>query len=238
MRNTIEALVDLQDRDRKMLKYMREARDIPARQATLEEKLAEFKDGLANSEVRQKENLAAQKTLELELDSVKGQIAKYKTQQLNVKNNDEFRAFENQIVMCRKEIEKLENREVELFEEAEKIKAAIVSFSEKLNSAKDRVEAEKEALERRLATTTEDIKRMQEKRIKMIEDIDKNALRVYTRIMNNKKDYAVVSVERDTCGGCHMKLTPQTIHDARSCQKLVTCGYCGRILYWDSFAQS
>lgn len=236
MKDTIEALVVLQDRDRKMLKYMREARDIPARKELIEGQLADSKAALAGAEARQKENTAAQKTLEVEIDSVKGQIAKYKTQQLNVKNNDEYRAFENQIVMCRKEIEKLENREIELMEAAETIKAELEDCQQKLTDAQGRVDAEKDALDRRLANTTEDIKRMKEKRSKLIEDIDKNVLRIYTRIMNNKKDYAIVPVERDTCGGCHMKLTPQTVHDAKSCQKIVTCTHCGRLLYWDQYA--
>jgi predicted nucleic acid-binding Zn-ribbon protein len=29
-----------------------------------------------------------------------------------------------------------------------------------------------------------------------------------------------------------MKLTPQAIQDARRAQSVVTCGFCGRLLYW------
>lgn len=236
MKDTIEALVVLQDRDRKMLKYMREARDIPERKKLIEGQLTDSQAALAAAEERQKENTAAQKGLDVEIDSVKGKIAKYKTQQLNVKNNEEYRALESQIVMCRKEIEKLENREIELMEAAESVKAELEICKQKMADAQGRVDAEKDALDRRLANTTEDIERMQAKRAKMIAEIDKDSLRIYTRIMNNKKDYAIVPVERDTCGGCHMKLTPQTIHDTKSRQKLVTCGYCGRLLYWDQYA--
>ena len=236
MKDTIEALVVLQDRDRKMLKYMREARDIPARKDLIEGQLTDSQAALTSAENRQKENMSAQKTLEVEIDSVKGKIAKYKNQQLNVKNNDEYRAIESQIVMCRKEIEKLENREIELMESLERVTAELDVCKQKMADAQGRVDAEKDALDRRLANTTEDIARMQQKRAKMIADIDKDTLRIYTRIMNNKKDYAIVPVERDTCGGCHMKLTPQTIHDTKSKQKLVSCGYCGRLLYWDQYA--
>jgi len=172
VKDTIEALMTLQDRDRKMLKYMREARDIPERKNLIEGQLAESQEALTSAEEKQKENTAAQKTLEVEIDSVKGKIAKYKTQQLNVKNNDEYRALENQIVMCRKEIEKLENREIDLMEAAETIKADLEACQQKLTDAQGRVDAEKDALDRRLANTTEDIKRMQEKRAKMIEELE------------------------------------------------------------------
>ena len=236
MKDTIEALVILQDRDRKMLKYMREARDIPARKQLIEDQLVDSKAALSAAEEKQMHNTAAQKTLEVEIDTVKGRIAKYKNQQLNVKNNDEYRAFENQIVMARKEIEKLENGDLGLMETSEKIKVELDAAKKKLADAEGRVSAEKDALDRRLENTADDIERMKKKRTALIADIDKDVLRVYTRIMNNKKDYAIVSVERDTCGGCHMKLTPQTVHDARSNQKLVSCNYCGRLLYWDQYA--
>lgn len=236
MKDTIEALVTLQDRDRKMLKYMREARDIPARKELIEGQLTDSQAALTAAQAAQKENVAAQKTLEVEIDSVKGRIAKYKNQELTVKNNDEYKALESQIVMCRKEIEKLENREMSLMEGSEKIAAELVHCQQRLVDAQASVDAEKGALDRRLANTTEDIERMQAKRIKMIADIDKDTLRIYTRIMNNKKDYAIVPVERDTCGGCHMQLTPQTVHDTKSRQKLVSCSYCGRLLYWDQYA--
>jgi predicted nucleic acid-binding Zn-ribbon protein len=236
VKNTIEALVVLQDRDRKMLKYMREARDIPERKRLIEVQVEDSQTALTAAQEKLKENLATQKTLDIEIDSIKGRIAKYKTQQLSVKNNDEYRALENQIVMARKEIEKFENREISLMESGDSIKAEAEAAKQRLADAEDRVKAEKEALDRRLANTTEDIERMKSKRAALIADIDKDVLRVYTRIMNNKKDYAIVSVDRDTCGGCHMTLTPQTIHDARSNQKLVTCSYCGRLLYWDQYA--
>jgi predicted nucleic acid-binding Zn-ribbon protein len=219
-----------------MLKYMREARDIPARKELIEGQLTDAQAALNSAEERHKTNASAQKMLEMEIDAVKGKIAKYKTQQLTVKNNDEFRALENQVVMCRKEIEKHENREIDLMEKAEVIKKELADCTLRMTEAQDRVAAEKEALDRRLANTLEDIERMKQKRAGMIADIDKETLRNYTRIMNNKKDYAIVPVERDTCGGCHMKLTPQTVHDTKSRQKLVSCSYCGRMLYWDQYA--
>ena len=74
MKETIEALVVLQDRDRKMLKYMREARDIPARKELIEGQLADSKAALADAEERQKENTASQKTLEVEIDSETGTV--------------------------------------------------------------------------------------------------------------------------------------------------------------------
>ena len=51
-------------------------------------------------------------------------------------------------------------------------------------------------------------------------------------ILNNKKDAAIVFIESGAhCGGCHMKLPPQVINDAKNASKIVGCNFCGRILY-------
>ena len=41
---------------------------------------------------------------------------------------------------------------------------------------------------------------------------------------------AVVTVDRDACGGCFNKIPPQRQLDIRSRKKIIVCEYCGRIL--------
>ena len=45
-----------------------------------------------------------------------------------------------------------------------------------------------------------------------------------------ERDRALVNVENGTCTGCHMKLPPYLIHQARKQTEIVFCGYCGRML--------
>jgi len=62
-------------------------------------------------------------------------------------------------------------------------------------------------------------------------DVDKDWLGRYERIMSHASDYAIVGIERGTCGGCHMALPPQVVRDAGKELSLILCSYCGRILY-------
>ena len=47
---------------------------------------------------------------------------------------------------------------------------------------------------------------------------------------NSKNGLAVVSVDRDACGGCFSKIPPQRQLDIKAHKKIIVCEHCGRIL--------
>ena len=59
-----------------------------------------------------------------------------------------------------------------------------------------------------------------------------DALSRYRRILKSKRDVAVVPIRHGACGGCHMKVTPQTVLSAKAADHLVSCDNCGRLIYW------
>jgi len=42
----------------------------------------------------------------------------------------------------------------------------------------------------------------------------------------------VVAVEHAVCMGCHMSLTPQTVHRVKAEKEIVHCEQCSRILFY------
>jgi len=53
----------------------------------------------------------------------------------------------------------------------------------------------------------------------------------YQKIRSNARNgLAVVTVQRDACGGCFNKIPPQRQLDIRSRKKIIVCEYCGRSL--------
>ena len=60
---------------------------------------------------------------------------------------------------------------------------------------------------------------------------DQRLLTAFKRIRKNAHNgLAVVTVERDACGGCHNKIPAQRQLDIRLRKKIIVCEYCGRIL--------
>ncbi|MCD8528668.1 MAG: C4-type zinc ribbon domain-containing protein [Chitinophagales bacterium] len=63
------------------------------------------------------------------------------------------------------------------------------------------------------------------------EKVEDGLLKGYDRIRKAYKDgLAVVSVERDACGGCHSAIPPQVQIDINEQKKMMLCEHCGRIL--------
>ena len=61
--------------------------------------------------------------------------------------------------------------------------------------------------------------------------IEERLLNAFKRIRKNARNgLAVVTVERDACGGCFNKIPPQRQLDIKTRKKIIVCEYCGRIL--------
>jgi len=228
----LEPIYALQKKDRRLIKVMREIRDIPQRKSDIEAQLAGSKQRLETALDSRKHTEATLKELELEVESLKEKIIKYKQQQMEATTNDQYRAFVKEIGAVEAEISELEDKEIQLMEDLERGKAIVAECEEKLNAEKAGIADELAELDERSADLKDQLEQLKAGRSRAAEQCDKTILQKYTRIMNNKRDFAVVLVEPGGhCGGCHMKLPPQVIHDARNPTKVVGCNFCGRIVY-------
>jgi len=228
----LEPIYALQKKDRRLIRIMREIRDIPQRKGDIEAQLAGSAQKLETALDSRRHTEASLKELELEVDSLKERVIKYKQQQMEAKTNDQYRAFVKEIGVVERGIGELEDKEIELMESLEKGKAIVAECEEKLNGEKAGIANELAELDGRTDELTKQLEQMKADRAHAAEQCDKTILKKYTRIMNNKRDFAVVMVEPGGhCGGCHMKLPPQVTNDARNPTKIVSCNFCGRIVY-------
>lgn len=232
MSHPLEPVLALQKKDRRLLKVLREIRDIPQRRNDIEAQLSGSKQRLEQAQDGRNRIEVSLKDIELEVESLKEQITKYKQQQMDAQTNDQYRAFIREIGTIEEQVKQLEEREIELLEELERVKAAVEECEARLDTEKEGISDELAELDEREAELREQLEKMKADRVRSAAQVDKEILQRYTRIMNNKKDFGLVLVESGGhCSGCHMKLPPQVIHDARNPTKLVACNFCGRIVY-------
>lgn len=231
---TLEKLLVLQDRDRKLRQLLQETRDIPARKQLIESRLKANRDAHHSAQENLKKNTASIKAVELEIESVKDSIKKYRAQQGQIKSNDQYRALEREIREQMGRVRELEEREIVLMEESESLKKTVAEREELLKQEETVVQGDLRVLDERLKNIQGEIEQARKNREGMTDGIDDAWLSRYTRIFNNKGDYALVPVENGTCGGCHMKVPPQLVQDAKRGDAMVSCSYCGRLLYWQA----
>jgi len=228
----LEPIVALQKKDRRLIKIMREVRDIPQRKNDIEAQLGGSKKKLETALDSKKHTEATLKEMELEVEVCKEKVTKYKTQQMEAKTNDQYRAFVKEIGGVEAEIKELEEKEIRLMEALEQGKEILAECEERLNQEKAGIADELAELDARESELNEQLEGLKADRARAAALCDKTLLQKYTRILNNKRDFAVVMIESGGhCGGCHMKLPPQVVNDARNPAKLVGCNFCGRIVY-------
>src|SRR5438270_13814800 len=97
MLDTIEKLLILQDRDRKIRRVKGELAHIEPERQMLKAKALHTQTTLEEAKNKVKKTESDRKNLELEVEGKKEQINRYANQQLQTRKNDEYRALTNEI---------------------------------------------------------------------------------------------------------------------------------------------
>src|SRR4051812_39477385 len=132
MLSEIEQLLTLQDRDRKIRTRRVELTNAPLERKSCEERLAAVQKAVEAAKLKGKEIEVERKKLENEAETRRSQIAKFQTQKFQTRKNEEFQALSHEIERFEKEIQTIEDRELELMEDAEKQKAVVAQAEKEL----------------------------------------------------------------------------------------------------------
>ncbi len=228
----MERLLLLQERDRRIAQLTKESEDIPARNREIEARLDAHRESAHAAQEDTKKKAAAAKQIEVEVEARKQKIGKFREQQYQTKRNEEYRALEHEISVVQKEIRDLEDQELTLMEEMEQLRKLISDREKDSKQEESRVREDQGKLNQRLQGIQNEIHDLQIDRQALAKDIDKSWLGKYERIFKKTGDFAVVRIENNACGGCHMNLPPHLIHEAKRNLSPTQCSFCSRILYW------
>jgi predicted nucleic acid-binding Zn-ribbon protein len=232
MQDTIEKLLILQDRDRKILRVQQELAHITPERETLRARAASTQSQLETAKGRGKQIEADRKRLEVDVESKKTQIEKYANQQLQTRKNEEYRALAHEIDGCKADISKIEDQEIGLMEQAETAQKEVARATQEAAAAKKLVDEQVTQLSQREENLKKELVELQGSRAELASAVDETARSRYERLLKSKGDNVVVGVDHGACGGCHMKLPAQILVSCQGHKELVSCINCGRILYY------
>lgn len=198
----------------------------------------DLEDEIEGLETRIKNYQDEIKTLETAVGNKKTEITnsnnlikKYTEQQNNVRNNREYDSLAKEIEFQTLEIELCEKRIREFTSQSNEKKAQIDQAKKLLEERKNDLANKKKELEDIIADTQKEEDSLNKKAQDFEHFIEPRLLNAYKRIRNNARNgLAVVTVQRDACGGCFNKIPPQRQLDIKSRKKIIVCEYCGRIL--------
>jgi len=232
MLDTIEKLLVLQDRDRRIHRVQEELAHISPEREGLNAKAATTQTQLDAAKTRVKQIESERKRLEIDVESKKSQIEKYANQQLQTRKNEEYRALAQEIEHCKAEITKIEDHEIELMEQAEAAQKEVLRAMADASAAKSLVEKQVGELNQREGNLKKELADFQQGRTELAAAVDDTARVRYERLVKSKGDNVIVGINHGVCGGCHMKLPAQILVNCKSQREIVSCSNCGRILYY------
>jgi len=216
----------------KMIRLMQLKQEREAELKSIEALRTELKEQM-NEKAKEIENLDKQIILlEHRIIEIKELIKKLEAKQGAIKKVDEFKALSQEMTQAERERVNTEQQASDLIDKKnleeeflEKIKTSLTESEE--NS----LNLEKEIKES-IATINKEGLEIKKERDLLAEQADETILKIYNRLLKNKKDRVVVPIENRTCNGCHISLTAQHENLVRKGERLVFCEHCSRILYW------
>ncbi len=201
-----------------------EVQDLEDELAGLQTRIANFNEEIVNIEqsIKKKKN---------DIVEAHAQIKKYQDQQLNVRNNREFDSLSKEIEFQTLEVELCEKRIKEFTFQLKEKKEQLEESKSMLEERNGDLEIKKAELNSIVTENQKEEEELLERSAKYQSLIEPRLYVAYKRIRKNARNgLAVVSVERDACGGCFNKIPPQRQLEIRSRKKIIVCEYCGRIL--------
>ncbi len=227
----IAKLLIVQERDMRIMRCQREIGQIPLQSKKIEGEASQLQEAAQNAKNDTKARQSEVKKVELEIDSLRQKIAKFREQQFQIKSNEEFKVLNREISLLNDEIKKLEDTEMGFMEQVEEAQRREVAAQKDLAAMQGTIQGRLTVLNERKTTLEAEVLKVKTDRDDIAKDIGRDMLAVYNRILENKGDQAVVAVENSACSGCHMHLPAHIICEIKKKTGLVTCSFCGRIIY-------
>lgn len=227
----LSSLVNLQKIDSKLDQIAVLKGELPMEVADLEDEI----QGLHARQMRIEEEInGITDFIDQKREAIKeaqAMLKKYEKDSENVKNNREFEAINKEIEMQQLEVKLCEKHIKDATDEIGE-KAEALEKAKKAISAKEGVlNTKKEELEKIISSTEKEEKQISKIASEARENVDERLLTSYEKIRKNYRNgLAVVSVERDACGGCFYSIPPQKQSEIKQHKKVMVCENCGRIL--------
>jgi len=231
IKEKLEALVELQVVDSYLNKIIQLRGNLPFEVQDLEDIIISL--DLKIQEIQSKIDVNKKNISSLKI-SIKEQedlLKKYEEQQNHIKNNREFEAITKEIEIANLEIQSFKRKIAIAEKQNGELKELLEVYQEKKQSKLNDLEIKKKELQEIIAITEKEENSLNEVRNQIVKNVDTRLLASYERIKRNMRNgLAVVSTDRDACGGCYAVVPPQRINEVKQLKKIIVCENCGRIL--------
>ncbi len=229
---SIAPLIELQQRDTRRLTLEQQLKNVPRETTAVQARIAAEKQAIEAAKAEWHGLESKKKLLETEIQSAEGKVAKYKTQQLEVRKNDEYRALTHEIETTEAIISGFEEDELKIMFQIDEAKKRFAAAEAELKRNISGHEAKIRALGERETQLQAELKAAVEAVVAARPSVAEPQLKIYDRLAVKPGHPVCVPVSGGKCGGCHLRVPTHIEVLAKNGTEIATCDQCGRIVYW------
>ncbi len=232
MLDKLKIILDIQELDIKMIRLMKlkktrqhELDEIDALKKNLRQKIVDKETEISDFKLEVT-------SYEEGIKEVKERIKKFEGQQESVKKIEEFNALNQEISRADRERANLEHK---LNLSADTLMAeeeALANLQSTYDSTSENSKALESEIQANIAEVNKEGLTLKKERDQLSTQADPEIMKIYEKLINNKRDRVVVAIANRCCSGCHIVLTAQQENLVRKGERLIFCEHCSRILYW------
>lgn len=232
MYQALKVILGIQELDMKMIRLMRLKKermsellhidslrqDLTKQQTDKQEEIADLSRTIAAQEI---------KILE-----IKEKIKKLEAKQGTVKKVDEFNALTHEMTSAEREKIATEHIASDMIDKRNLEEEILERIKESLKQSETSSQSLEEEIRTSIRMINQEGLELKVTRDELAKTADPEVLRIYEKLLYNKKDRVIVPIENRNCNGCHIALTAQHENLVRKGERIVFCEHCSRIHYW------
>ena len=232
MLQKLKAILAIQEIDMKMIRLMRVKKEREKELSNIDSLRQDLKMQLVDKE---KEIDQLEKNIffnESKIKEIKEKIKKLEDKQSSIKKVEEFNALTQEMTAAEREKVTTTQATSDLIDKKNMEEEILGKIKQSLETTQESTVTLEKNIKANIIKINEEGKSLLKERQLLLKNADPEILRIYEKLLRNKKDRVVVPMENRTCSGCHIALTAQHENMVRKGERLVFCEHCSRILYW------
>jgi predicted nucleic acid-binding Zn-ribbon protein len=227
----LQKLWNLQQNDSQLDEIQILKGELPMEVSDLEDEVAGLDTRIKKLKATLKESEQDVAKMAVSAKEAEANIKRYQKQLEEVKNNREYEALQKEIELAKLDIQLSEKRTREAKVQLDGKKESLIITESKFEAKQKELDAKKVELQGIIEKTEKEENRLRTLSEQARHGIEQRLLNAYDKTRRTYRNgLAVVTVERNSCGGCFNLVPPQIQLEIGLYKKIIACEHCGRIL--------
>jgi len=232
LKEQIELLIDLQEKEIEAAQIQQELDQIPERITQMQVRLEQVENRLKKEKTALEALKKTYRAHEADIQTNQSRVQKREAQLRSVRTNQEYRAILKEIDDIKTATSGIEDNMLQVLEEMEALEKSIAELNREYRQEQGQISEKRKELEAHADQRRKAYDQLMAERQETVKHIEPDMMKKYNFVKDQTSDMKAVVAARDAiCMGCNMNIPPQLYNELYRGDELKFCPHCHRMLY-------